>query len=64
MMPRPLDMSELNVIRGRTSVAMATQEDVAALLSHIKALEALLDEGDEDDAFGTEGWRHRLGIDN
>lgn len=30
---------------------------------HIEALEALLDEGDQQDAFGTEGWRHRAGID-
>ena len=33
------------------------------LLSHIRALEAALDECDNIDALGTEGWRHRLGID-
>lgn len=30
---------------------------------HIDALEAALDECDNVDALGTEGWRHRLGID-
>jgi len=52
----------LNIIRGKNIVGAATSDDVFALLQHIDALEDLLDEGDDDDAFGTEGWRHRLGI--
>ena len=60
----PLDTASLNFIRGRYSFgASMTNDDAAALFDHISALEALLDEGDQDDAFGTEGWRHRLGID-
>lgn len=44
---------------------LAKQASVAldSLFEHITALEDLLDEGDENDSFGTEGWRHRLGID-
>ena len=53
----------INQIRGRNSVNAATREDVGDLLGHIDALEELLDEGDGEDAFGTEGWRRRLGID-
>jgi hypothetical protein len=52
----------LNTIRGKNIVGAATTDDVFVLLQHIDALEDLLDEGDDDDAFGTEGWRHRLGI--
>lgn len=34
-----------------------------ALLGHVGALEAMLDQADDEDTFGTEGWRHRAGID-
>lgn len=54
----------LNIIRGKNLVGAASTDDVFVLLQHIDALEDLLDEGDEDDAFGTEGWRHRLGVDD
>lgn len=54
--------STVNTIRGKNSVGRATPEDVTKLLEHIDELEDLLDDGDEDDAFGTEGWRHRVGI--
>lgn len=54
--------SVLNVIRGKNLVAAATRDDVNKLFEHIDALEDLLDDADEDDVFGTEGWRHELGI--
>lgn len=44
---------------GRASIA-----EVLAVFQHLDELEDLLDEADEDDVFGTEGWRHRLGIDD
>ena len=53
----------LNVIRGKNLVGKATKEDILKLFEHIDALEMFLDEHDEDDVFGTEGWRHRLGLD-
>lgn len=56
--------SQINVIRGKNLVGHATKDDVFALLEHIDALEDLLDDADGDDMFGTEGWRHRLGIDD
>jgi hypothetical protein len=59
----PLSAAELNFIRGKYSAGKATQPEIGALFAHIDVLEALLDEGDGEDAFGTEGWRHRLGID-
>ena len=58
-----IGVAELNQIKGRASVEKTTHDDVLKLLGHIDALEDLLDEGDQDDAFGTEGWRHRAGID-
>jgi hypothetical protein len=61
--PEALSARELGVIQGRSSTAQATQEDVVALLEHIARLEDLLDECDGMDECGTEGWRHRLGID-
>lgn len=53
----------LNIIRGKNLVGKADKKDVMKLFEHIYALEALLDEGDNNDAHGTEGWRAQLGID-
>lgn len=53
----------INTIRGKWLVKKASQEDVEILLKQLDAYEALLDEADEGDVFGTEGWRHQLGID-
>jgi hypothetical protein len=53
----------LNTIRGKNLVGAASKEDIFLLFEHLDALEMLLDEGDENDAFGTEGWRHELGLD-
>ena len=61
--PEALTAHELGIIKGRSSAGAATQKDVTDLLGHIEELEELLDECDEQDACGTEGWRHRLGID-
>ena len=53
----------LNIVRGKNLVGKATKADITKVFEHIDALESLLDEGDENDAFGTEGWRHSLGLD-
>jgi len=53
---------EINIIRGKNLVNKATQEDIDKLFKYIDALEEFLDEGDGDDLFGTEGWRHKLGL--
>lgn len=56
--------SVINTIRGKNLVARATKIDVDKLLEHIDELEAFLDDRDEDDVFGTEGWRHAIGLDD
>lgn len=53
---------ELDTIRGKMLVNAATQEELHAFLHFVAALERLVDEADLDDYFGTEGWRHRLGL--
>lgn len=59
-----LSDQELNIIRGKALVGAATKEDVLAVLERMNEMESLMDEADCDDAFGTEGWRHVLGIDD
>jgi hypothetical protein len=41
-----------------------TQEGFLELYKHIGFLEAMLDETDENDFFGTEGWRHTAGLED
>ena len=61
--PKAQTDKTLNTIRGKNLVAKTTKEEVLKLFEHIDALEMLLDEADQDDVFGTEGWRHRVGLD-
>lgn len=53
---------ELGIIEGKIEVGHITKEDANKLLYYIEELHGLLNEGDQDDAFGTEGWRHRIGF--
>lgn len=53
----------LNIVRGKNLVGKATKADIMKVFEHVDALESLLDEADENDTFGTEGWRHSLGLD-
>ncbi|MFU0504149.1 hypothetical protein [Pseudaminobacter sp. NGMCC 1.201702] len=53
----------LNTIRGKAIAGHATPDELMKVFGHIDALEDFLDEQDEDDVFGTEGWRHLLGLD-
>lgn len=54
--------SVINTIRGKNLVGHATKEEVSKLIEHIDALEQWLDKLDLEDFFGTEGWRHHVGI--
>ena len=54
----------VDTIRGKNLVGATTKEDIFLLFEHIDALEMLLDEDDLEDAHGTEGWRHRLSIED
>ena len=53
---------DLGLIIGRVAILVG-EHQADALVVHIKALTNLLDEATDMDTFGTEGWRHRLGID-
>lgn len=53
---------KLNEIRGKALVEHVTRDEVLSIFSHLDELESKLDELDEDDCFGTEGWRHNFGI--
>jgi hypothetical protein len=53
----------LNIIRGKNLVGKTTKEDIDTMFQHIDALEIFLDENEQDDQFGTEGWRHAIGLD-
>lgn len=43
---------------------LSNQDEYAEFSQHLDNLFQLLDELDCDDVFGTEGWRHAIGLDN
>ena len=63
MAPKPQTEKTINTILGKNIVGKADQADVNKLIEHIDALEMFLDENEQDDQFGTEGWRHAIGLD-
>lgn len=60
--PKPQADKTLNIIRGKNLVGKAEKADIDKLLEHIDALEMFLDDNEQDDQFGTEGWRHAIGL--
>lgn len=62
--PRFLTERELNIIRGKAMVGHATPGEILSVFGHLDLLEIELDECDLNDEFGTEGWRHRFGLED
>lgn len=58
-----LSERELDEIRGKMLVNAATQEELHDFLTYVSKLEGLLIDADNEDFFGSEGYRHRLGWD-
>lgn len=53
---------QLNIIRGKASVGMATTKEILSVFEHLDKLEMALDEKDSEDFFGTDGWRILFGL--
>lgn len=53
---------QLNIIRGKVLAGHASKAELLLVFGHLDALERKLDEADEQDALGTEGWRHFVGL--
>jgi len=53
---------ELNTIRGKALVGAATPKEIGEVFGHLDKLEMTLDELDQQDALGAEGWRHSFGL--
>ena len=60
--PKLLTERELNTIRGKALVGNASPDEILQVFGHYDLIEMKLDEYDNDDAFGTEGWRHSFGL--
>lgn len=59
---RLLIIARLGAAIGGSEEPEARLVDLIILIRHIEALEDLLDEADQEDTFGTQGWRYRAGI--
>lgn len=57
-------MKQVFMARARIALGKATTADIKIFMDYVDAMEGLLDEGDQMDKFGTEGWLHRIGYDN
>lgn len=50
---------EYNICIGKILAGKPLDQSMAdSFVSTLNVFESLLDEGDQDDCFGTEGWRH------
>ena len=57
-----LTSRELNTIRGKAMVGHASPAEILSVFTHYDLVEQKLDEFDQNDTFGTEGWRHAFGL--
>ncbi len=60
--PKLLTEKEIYTIRGKATVGHASPEELMSVFAHYDLIEMKLDEFDEDDRFGTEGWRHAFDL--
>lgn len=61
-----ISSKELNIIRGKVlggNLNSVKREELLAVFDCLDQMEELLDEADQQDALGTEGWRHAAGLD-
>jgi len=56
-------LKELNIIRGKMMVGAATAEEQRDFFTYVNEIEELVEEASIEDFYGTEGWQHRLGLD-
>lgn len=52
---------EIDMIRGRMLAGHTTVKELHEFLYYVTVLESLIDEAENEDFYGTEGWRHRVG---
>ena len=57
-------LRELDTIRGKMIVGKATAQELQDFLHYVNAIEGLLEEASNEDFYGTEGWQHRIGLDD
>lgn len=60
--PKLLTDKEINTIRGKAIVGHATPEELMKVFGHYDLIEAELDSRDNEDFFGTEGWRRAFNL--
>lgn len=60
--PRLLSQRETDILTGKALVGAMTKGDQVRAMEHLNLLYFALDEKDDEDFFGTEGWRHHFGI--
>lgn len=61
----PFDEREVNTLRGMSLVLPDPGgHSIHRLCRMIDWFESKLDEADEQDTFGTEGWRHHFGVED
>lgn len=60
--PKLLSDRQMHMYRGKALVGALTREEQLQVVEHLNLIEMKLDEKDDEDFFGTEGWRHHFGI--
>ena len=59
--PELREEQEINMIRGKMLCNAAMRDELHDFLRYVSVLESLVGEASDEDFFGTEGWRHRIG---
>lgn len=59
-----LDKKRFIQLETKAELEMIQPDEIQELINYIICLEAAMDACDQEDFFGTEGWRHRFGLED
>ena len=60
--PRLLSQRETDTLTGKALVGAMTKDEQLRIMEHLNLIYTKLDDKDDEDFFGTEGWRHHFGL--
>ncbi len=52
---------EINMIRGKMTEGVASVDEILEFLRFVDAMEKMLNDGNDYDVFGTQGWKYHMG---
>ncbi len=57
-----MNEKQINMIRGKLETGTASKKETKLFLKYVEKIEELIEEASSEDFYGTQGWKHQLGL--